>query len=357
MKVIDLRSDTVTQPTPAMRRAMYEAEVGDDVFHEDPTVNRLEELAAGLLGQEAALFCTSGTQGNQVGIAVHTSRGGEVIAEAESHVYLYEVGGIAAISQCQVMPVRGRAGVMAPADVQAQIRPANVHFPRTQLICVENTHNRAGGTVVPQAVLDDLCAVAHAAGVPVHLDGARLFNAAVAQGIPAARIARPVDSVQVCLSKGLGAPVGSVLAGPADYVAEARRYRKMFGGGMRQAGLIAAAGIVALTEMVDRLADDHENARVLAAGVSQIPGLEVELTSVQTNMVYFNVVDERWDGANLAAALDRVGVRCVFTGPCRIRLVTHKDVNRADIDTALVRLQATVTTGPGPAGGAGSRRS
>lgn len=347
MKIIDLRSDTVTVPTPAMRRAMYEAEVGDDVYGEDPTVNRLEELAAELLGKEAALFCTSGTQGNQVGIATHTARGGEVIAEAESHVYLYEVGAIAAISGCQVMPVRGRAGVMDPAEVRARIRSENVHFPRTQLICVENTHNRAGGTVVPQAVMDEICAVGHQAGVPVHLDGARLFNAAVALGLPASRIARDADSVQVCLTKGLGAPVGSILAGRKEYVAEARRYRKMLGGGMRQAGVIAAAGIVALTQMVDRLAEDHEHARILAEGLAAIPGVAVDLSTVQTNMVYFTITDERWDAASLAGALARAGVRCNAMGQRTIRLVTHKDVSRADVDAALVRLAAVIRAGPG----------
>lgn len=346
MKIIDLRSDTVTVPTAAMRRAMYEAEVGDDVYGEDPTVNRLEELAAAILGKEAALFCTSGTQGNQIGVAVHTTRGGEVIAEAESHIYLLEVGGIAAISGCQVMPIPGHLGVLDPAAVQAKIRRENIHHPRTQLICVENTHNRAGGTVFPQAVLDEVYAVARAAGVPVHVDGARIFNAAVAQGIPAARIAAGATSVQACLSKGLAAPVGSILAGPKGYIAEARRYRKMLGGGMRQAGVIAAAGIIALTEMVDRLAEDHENARVLAEGLGQIPGITVDMATVQTNMVYFQITDERWDAPGLAGALDRAGVRCNATGPRAIRLVTHKDVARADIAEALSRFAAVIKAGP-----------
>ncbi|MFO7173259.1 MAG: low-specificity L-threonine aldolase [Bacillota bacterium] len=350
MRPIDLRSDTVTVPTPEMRRAMYEAEVGDDVYGEDPTVNRLEELAAEILGKEAALFVVSGTQGNQVAILTHTRRGDEVICEAEAHVYFYEVGAIAALAGCQVRPIPGHRGMPAPEAVAAAIRPKNVHFPRTGLICLENTHNRAGGTVLPQDQVEAVCAIAHQHGIPVHLDGARLFNAAVAQGRTARELAAPFDSVMVCLSKGLGAPVGSILAGRRDFIEEARRMRKLLGGGMRQAGVLAAAGIVALTTMVDRLAEDHANARRLAEGIAQIPGLAVDLKTVQTNMVFFDITDSRWDAPRLVAALEAAGVRCNAVGPRRVRWVTHKDVSAADCDRALLILQETLKAGPTSAG-------
>ncbi|HLN62264.1 MAG TPA: threonine aldolase family protein, partial [Symbiobacteriaceae bacterium] len=247
MKVIDLRSDTVTVPTPEMRRAMFEAEVGDDVYGEDPTVNQLQVEAALLLGKEAALFVPTGTQGNQIAIMAHTQRGDEVICEAESHVFYYEQAGIAALSNCQVRTIPGFRGAMDPAAVEAAIRAAgDVHFPRTGLICVENTHNRSGGCILPQANLEAIAAVARRHGIPVHMDGARLFNAAVAQGRPVADVVAPVDSVMFCLSKGLAAPVGSMLVGSAAFIARAKRARKLLGGGMRQAGILAAAGLVSL---------------------------------------------------------------------------------------------------------------
>lgn len=346
MRAIDLRSDTVTKPTPEMRRAMYEAEVGDDVYGEDPTVNRLEERAAELLGKEAALLVPTGTQGNQVAVLTHTRRGQEVIVEAESHVYLYEVGGIAALANCQVRPIPGVRGAMDPAAVEAAIRAENVHFPRTGLICLENTHNRSGGCVLPPENVAAIAAVAHRHGIPVHLDGARIFNAAVALGRPAAELVAPVDSVMFCLSKGLAAPVGSLLVGSRAFIAEARRYRKLLGGGMRQAGVLAAAGLVALEMMIDRLAEDHANARRLAEGLAEVPGLKVDLETVQTNMVMVDIVDERWTARALVEALRREGVLCNDTGPRRIRLVTHKDVTAADIELALDAIARTVKAGP-----------
>ncbi len=347
MKIIDLRSDTVTKPTPEMRRAMFEAEVGDDVYGEDPTVNRLEQVAAAMLGKEAALFVPTGTQGNQVAILTHVGRGDEVIVEAESHVYYYEVAGIAALAGAQVRTIPGVRGAMDPAAVRAGIRGVNLHYPTTSLVCVEQTHNRAGGCIVPMENLRAVAAVAHEAGIPVHMDGARVFNAAVALGLPVSEVVAPVDSVMFCLSKGLAAPVGSILAGSVEFIDRARRNRKLLGGGMRQAGILAAAGLVALESMVERLAEDHANAQTLARGFGEIGGLTVDLETVQTNMVMFDVTDGRWDGATLAGALSEAGVICGSMGPQRIRLVTHKDVAAEDIPVALERIAAVVKAGPG----------
>lgn len=346
MQYLDFRSDTVTKPTPEMRRAMYEAEVGDDVYREDPTVNRLEARAAEILCKEAALFVPTGTMGNQVAVLTHTRRGEEVIVEAESHVFMYEVGGIAALSACQVRTVPGVRGAMDPAAVEAAIRADNVHFPRTGLVCVENTHNRSGGCVLPPENVAAVAEVAHRHGIPVHMDGARIFNAAVALGRPAAELVAPVDSVMFCLSKGLAAPVGSLLVGSRDFIAEARRYRKLLGGGMRQAGVLAAAGLVALEMMVDRLAEDHANARRLAEGIAAIPGLKVDMETVQTNMVMVDIADGRWTAAALVQALKQEGVLCNDTGPRRIRMVTHKDITAADVELALDAIARTVKAGP-----------
>ncbi len=344
---IDLRSDTVTQPTPAMRRAMAEAPVGDDVYGEDPTVNRLQEVTAALLGKEAALFLPSGTQANQVAVLSHAGRGEEVIVEADSHVFYYEAAGIAALAACQARTVPGRRGVMDLDRVEDAIRADNIHFPRTALICVENTHNRAGGTVLPREHLAELAGLARRYGVPVHMDGARVFNAAVAQGRPVADIVAPVDSVMFCLSKGLAAPVGAVLAGPAAFIERARRHRKLLGGGMRQAGILAAAGLVALDTMVDRLAEDHANARALAEGLASVDGVHVDLETVQTNMVLFEVVDPAWDAAGLVAALAGAGVLCSAFGPRQVRLVTHCDVSSRDVSEALDRIGRVLAAGRG----------
>ena len=343
MRRIDLRSDTVTRPTPAMRRAMFEAQVGDDVYGEDPTVNRLQEVAAALLGKEAALFLPSGTQANQVAVLSHAGRGEEVIVEAESHVFYYEAAGIAALAACQARTVPGRNGAMDLDRVEAAIRPDNIHFPRTALICVENTHNRAGGAVLPREHLEELSGLARRHGVPVHMDGARVFNAAVAQGRPVAEIVAGVDSVMFCLSKGLAAPVGALLAGSEAFVARARRNRKLLGGGMRQAGILAAAGLVALDTMVDRLAEDHANARELARGLASMDGLHVALDTVQTNIVLLEVTDPAWDAPGLVAALEGVGVLCSAFGPRRIRLVTHCDVTKQDVPEALGRIEQVLT--------------
>lgn len=340
---IDLRSDTVTLPTPEMFRAMVSAELGDDVYGEDPTVRRLEELAAVRVGKEAALFVPTGTMGNQVAVMTHARRGEEVIVDVGSHIYDAEAGGLAVLAGVQARPLSSLLGRLDPADVEAAIRPDDVHFPRTGLLCLENPHNGAGGTVTPAEGVRQLADVARRHGIPVHLDGARLFNAAVALGVPAAELAAPVDSVMLCLSKGLCAPVGSLLAGSAAFVAEARRNRKLMGGGMRQAGVLAAAGIVALESMVDRLADDHANARALADGLAVLPGLCVELEAVQTNMVYAGTEPGAADA--VVAALAAVGVMINAVGPSRVRFVTHKDVDADAIENALAAARQAADRG------------
>src|SRR5881628_3808249 len=283
--IVDLRSDTLTLPTPAMREAMARAEVGDDVWEEDPTVRRLEEQAARRTGKEAALFVSSGTQGNLVSVLTQTRPGQEIILDADSHIFNYEVAGAAVFGGVQTLPVKTARGFLTPDQVREHVRPSNVHIPVTGLVCLENTHNRHGGTCCTPEEIEAVAAAAHGAGVPVHLDGARIFNAAVALRRDARDFTRDVDTVTFCLSKGLGAPVGSVICGRPEVVTRARRLRKMLGGGMRQAGIIAAAGIVALERMVGRLADDHVNARTLAEGVAKVPGIRIDLGSVQTNIV------------------------------------------------------------------------
>ncbi len=333
--IVDLRSDTVTLPTPEMLRAMATAELGDDVYGEDPTVRRLEELAAERVGKEAALFVPSGTMGNGIAVLTHTRRGDEVICDRTSHIYDAEVGGLAVLSGVQARPLESVDRPLRPEQVEAAIRPDDVHFPRTRLLCLENPHNFGGGTVASPELMARLCATAHRGGLAVHLDGARIFNAAVALGVPAAALAAPTDSVMFCLSKGLCAPVGSMLAGPASWIAEARRARKMLGGGLRQAGVLAAAGIVALETMVERLAEDHANARRLAEGLAAIPGVEVDLEAVQTNMVFVDVVASGLDAAAFVAGLAARGVRAGAVGAARVRFVTHKDVEPAGIGVAL----------------------
>lgn len=341
--VVDLRSDTVTLPTPAMREAMARAEVGDDVWEEDPTAKRLEALAAELTGKEAGLFVASGTMGNLVSVLSQTRPGQEIIVDADSHIFNYEVAGAAVIGGVQTRPIRTERGFLSAAQVREAIRPANIHVPPTGLVCLENTHNRHGGTVcTPEEIL----AVADAAresGVPVHLDGARLFNAAVALGREVAEFARPVNSATFCLSKGLGAPAGSLVCGSHDFVARARRWRKMLGGGMRQVGVLAAAGFVALEQMVERLAEDHANARRLAEGVARLPGLRVDLARVQTNIAIFFA-----DRPDRAEALVREclarKVKIHRIGPASIRCVTHKDVDAEDIERA-IQAFAEITKG------------
>lgn len=334
-KLIDLRSDTVTQPTEEMRRAMAAAEVGDDVMGEDPTVARLEALAAERFGKEAGLFVASGTMGNQVAILTHTQRGDEIIVEAEAHVYFYEVGGVGALAGVQTRTIRGKHGVLPPESVREAIRLNDIHFPRTSLICLENTHNRAGGTVTGLTEMEAIGAVAKQYNLAVHLDGARIFNAAAALGVGVRELTKDADTVMFSLSKGLGAPVGSVLVGPADWLRRARKWRKMLGGGMRQAGILAAAGIVAMERMVDRLSEDHANARRLAEGLVNIPGLSVKLENVQTNIVVAALEDPAPAPTAFLACLEDFGVKASFFGGRLVRFVTHKDVSREDIPVVL----------------------
>ncbi|MCF8563286.1 low-specificity L-threonine aldolase [Alicyclobacillus tolerans] len=332
---IDLRSDTVTKPTAEMRRAMASAEVGDDVYGEDPTVRRLEERTAEMLGKEAGLLVTSGTQGNQVAVATHVLSGQEVITEAQAHIFYYEAAAVAAIAGAQIRPVQGRKGVLDAESVREAIRPVDVHQPKTALVSIENTHNRAGGTVTSANVLRAISEAAHQRKVLVHIDGARLFNAAVALNTPARELAGPADSVQVCLSKGLCAPVGSVLVGSKAFIEEARQWRKRLGGGMRQAGVIAAPGIVALTTMVDRLAEDHENARFLAQELGNLPGIGIDLETVQTNIVIADVAGTGLNAEQMCKRLAESGVLASAFGATLVRFVTHHDVNREDLIEAV----------------------
>ncbi|GAA0328193.1 low-specificity L-threonine aldolase [Bacillus carboniphilus] len=340
--MIDLRSDTVTKPTEAMRKAAFEAEVGDDVYVEDPTVNRLEEKAAEILGKEAALFVTSGTQGNQIAVLTHCQPGQEVIVEAESHVFYYEGAAMSAFAGIQPRTIKGVRGAMNPQDVKAAIRGEDIHFPETGLICLENTHNRAGGAIVPLENMKEIYEIAKEHNVPVHLDGARLFNASVATGIPLKEFAAQTDSVQVCLSKGLGAPVGSIIAGSKEFIAKARKWRKRLGGGLRQVGIIAAPAYIALTEMVDRLIDDHVNAKKLAEGLGQIPSLRVE-NEVETNIVLVNVADTGHDANSFLELIKKEEILAVGFGPTTVRFTTNYDVTSEEIDTVIDKIKSVLS--------------
>jgi threonine aldolase len=343
--MIDLRSDTVTQPTEAMRRAMAAAEVGDDVYGEDPTVNRLQEMAAAMLGKEAALFVPSGTMGNLIAVLVHCQRGDEVLVGEKSHTFLFEAGGISALGGVHSRQLPNRAdGGLALEDIQRSIRPEDVHQPPTRLICLENTHNFCGGTVQSVEYMRQVGQLAQEYGLKVHLDGARLFNAATAiveqQGGEVRKVARelvePVDSVMFCLSKGLCAPVGSLLCGSEAFIREARRVRKMLGGGMRQVGVLAAAGLVALESMVDRLDEDHRRARRLAEGLRAIPGLVLDAMTPVTNMVFLSLAtDVPWNAAQVAARLREKGVLVGKVGERRFRLVTHYWIDDAAVERTL----------------------
>lgn len=341
--MIDLRSDTVTLPTENMRKAMYEAELGDDVFGEDPTVNRLEDMAASRLGKEDALLVTSGTMGNLVSCLTHCQRGDEMIVGDMAHVHLFEVGGVSALGSIHVRSVPNQPdGSMLLTDVESVIRkPWNVHYPRSRLLCLENTHNRCNGAAVPVEKVDALAALAHANDISVHMDGARVFNAQVALGVPAARIAANCDSITFCLSKGLSAPVGSVICGSRDFIAEARRWRKMVGGGLRQAGIIAAAGIVALNEMVDRLAEDHANAKKLAQGLAESPYIEINPDLYQTDIIYFALsARSPHESATFLARLKERGVLLSMPGGRKFRAVTHYGISEANIDAAIEAIAA-----------------
>jgi threonine aldolase len=332
--MIDLRSDTVTRPTPAMREAMYTAEVGDDVYSEDPTINRLEHDAAEAFGKEAAIFVPTGTMGNQIAIRIHTQHGQEVICEARSHVLDWEMAMMAAFSGCQARTVAAPRGVLTWSHIQPAIGAKIYYRAQTGLISLENTHNMAGGTVTPLAVLEEVWAGARAVGLPVHLDGARVFNAATALGISVAKLTSGFDTVMFCLSKGLGAPVGSVLLGSKKAIEQARIYRKALGGGMRQAGVLAAAGLIALHDMPKRLGDDHANARLLAEAVAAQPDVaEIDLEAVQTNIVIFKLLHNA-DAATFTAALKQKGILASAIGPHSVRFVTHYDVDRAQCEQA-----------------------
>jgi len=343
MRIVDLRSDTLTKPTPEMRKAMAEAEVGDDVFGEDPTVNRLEKMAAKRLGKTAGLFVPSGTMANLIAVLVHCGRGDEMILGDQSHTFCYEQGGSSAVAAVHPRILRNREdGTLDIEEIEAAIRPENIHFPRTRLIVLENTHNRCHGAALGMGYLAQVRDLADRYGVTFHMDGARLFNAATALGVEAAQVAAPADSVSICLSKGLCAPVGSVLCGKTEFIQEARRARKLLGGGMRQAGILAAAGIVALTEMVDRLKEDHANASALAVGLAEIEGIRTYPECVTTNMVYIDVKLEHMTAIDFMERLKGQGMLVLPTAPKRVRVVTHYPLTLEDIHHAVEIVQGVM---------------
>lgn len=347
MKTIDLRSDTVTLPTPAMREAIYRAELGDDVFGEDPTTNRLEKLAAQRMGKEAALLVASGTMGNLVCLLTHCGRGEEVILGDQSHTFVYEAGGMSALGGIHPHTIANQPdGTMRLEDIEAAIRGDDVHFPRTRLICLENTHNRCNGSALTPQYTDAVAGLAKNRSLAVHLDGARIFNAAVALGVDVKELTRSVDSLSFCLSKGLAAPVGSVVCGSKEFIAQARRIRKVLGGGMRQSGIIAAAGIAALEQMVERIAEDHKNARRLTEGIARIEGLSVDPAKTQTNIVYFDSASERLTAEKLVIGLTKKGIRLLSVGPRRLRAVTHYGITAEDIDLTLATLRELMEGSP-----------
>jgi threonine aldolase len=332
--VIDLRSDTVAMPSPEMRQAMATADLGDDVFGDDPTVNRLLEVAAGRLGKEAAVFIPSGTMGNVLGVAVNAGRGEEVIADAQSHVFIYETAGAAALAGVQIRPVSTESGVMTPEQIAALVRPRDdPHQPISAAIAFEDTHNLHGGIVWPLEALRAASDTAHAHGMRVHLDGARIFNAAVALGVGVAEIAACADTVTFCLSKGLACPAGSIFLGSREDVEKAHRWRKRLGGAMRQTGVLAAAGLIALDRMVDRLAEDHANARTLAEGLAELPGVRCDLSRVQTNLVFFEL--EKMTAPAFNDECAKRGVRGDWSSPARMRFVTHYGISAQDVQSAL----------------------
>jgi threonine aldolase len=332
---IDLRSDTVTKPTPQMRKAMAEAEVGDDVFGEDPTVNALQEKVAKILGKEAAIFVPSGTMGNQLAIKSHTQPGDEVIIEATSHPYNFEGGASAVLSAVQFYCLKGSRGILEVSQIEEAIRPDDHHFPVTRLVCLENTHNRGGGSVYPKEKIADISRLARSKGLRIHLDGARLWNASVASDVKPLDYAQWADSVSVCLSKGLGAPIGSLVAGTKTFIDRVHRFRKMFGGGMRQAGIIAAAGIYALDHHIERLKEDHQNAKRLALGLKEIKGISIKPEEVETNILIFGVAGTGMTPIQIRDEMKKEGVLIHPVSKTEIRLVTHLDLSKDNIETAL----------------------
>jgi len=340
--LIDLRSDTVAMPSPEMRQAMVTAPLGDDVFGDDPTTNKLMEVAAGRMGKAAAAFVPSGTMGNLIGIAVNAQSGEELIADADSHAFYYETAGAAAVCGVQIRPVLTEAGVMSPEQVRQAVRPRDdPHQPITAAITFENTHNRHGGVVWPLDALRAASDAAHAQGLRVHLDGARIFNAAVALGVEVAEIAACADTVTFCLSKGLACPVGSIFCGSQEDVEQALRWRKRLGGGMRQVGVLAAAGLIALEKMVDRLAEDHANARTLAEGLAELPGVRCDLSRVQTNLVYFDL--DTMPAPAFTDACAKRGLLSDSIGPSRMRFVTHYGIDSEDVQSALKVCEAVLS--------------
>jgi threonine aldolase len=336
--MIDLRSDTVTKPTPEMRRAMLEAEVGDDVYGEDPTVNLLERRAAEIAGKEAALFVPTGTMGNTIAVKLHTHHGEEVICDVRAHLLEYELSMLAWFSGCVGRPIQTSDGIMSWEQIEREIRPLGPHRARTALIEIENTNNIAGGSVYPLALLYEICDGAHECGLKVHMDGARVFNAAEALGKPVREIAAKVDTVMFCLSKALGAPVGSMLAGTAEDIAQGRLYRKRLGGGMRQAGVLAAAGLIALEQSPRHLSEDHRNARLLARGLAGIPGIRIDPAKVQSNIVIFEVSGTDLAAGEISARLKQLGVLIDPIGAKLLRAVTHYDVDREGCELALAAM-------------------
>jgi len=342
---VDLRSDTVTRPTGAMRDAMMSAELGDDVLGDDPTVKHLEERVAAMLGKEAACFVPSGSMANQLCIRSQTEPGDEIIAHRESHVYVYEAGAWAAISGCSIHLLDGKKGVFCGQDILDGVRPDDAHFPRTRLVCAENTHNRGGGSVWSVQQLRDVTDTAASLGLRTHLDGARLWNAHVASGVALDELALGFDTVSVCFSKGLGAPVGSAAVGSTETIGRARRFRKMFGGGMRQSGILAGAALHALDHHIDRLALDHEHAQLLAQAVSELPGFSVDAREIETNIVYMNVQDEIIGGGAAAVVekLDAMGVRVLAVNDRTIRAVTSLEVDALGVDRAIQAFRGAVS--------------
>ena len=334
-QLIDLRSDTITRPTPEMRRAIFEAEVGDDVYHEDPTVNRLEERAAEITGKEAAVYVPSGTMGNQTAIKTHTQQGQEIIVHERSHVVRYEMGGPAQLSGCVTWTLASEGGILSWEKIEPYIRTSSDHFGGTGLISVENSHNICGGRVYPQPVLDEICDGAHDRGLKVHMDGARVFNAATYLGTPVRDVVAKVDSVMFCLSKGLGAPVGSMLAGTGEFIERARLVRKILGGSMRQAGILAAAGLVALEKSPAGLQTDHDNARLIAESLAAMPGIAIDPSKVQTNIVIYDVSATGMTGRDVSAKLKERGVLSNAISEYQMRMLTHFDVNREQCERAM----------------------
>ena len=334
MKIIDLRSDTVTKPSAAMKRVMFSAPLGDDVFGDDPTVNKLQAETAKLLGKQAGLFVPSGTMGNQIALKTLTQPGDEVILDYEAHIFRYEVAGAAVMSGLQFHTIHGPGGIMTAEQVKEAIRPEDIHQPQTTVVCLENTHNRAGGVIYPLDEIKKISALCKKHKISMHLDGARLWNASIASGIPLKEYSKYFDSVMVCFSKGLGCPTGSVLAGSSDFIEKARRNRKMMGGGMRQAGILAGAGLYALKHNIKRMTEDHERAKTLARMISRIPTISIDLASVQTNIVVFDIKQTGMSSGQAMEKLAGKGLWLVSFGPTRLRAVTHLDVGDGDIARA-----------------------